>query len=160
MRIQTNTATLFSQRQLSQSSQGLASSLQRLSSGLRINSAKDDAAGLAISERMTAQIKGLNQARRNANDSISLLMTAEGAMGSVSDALQRVRELAVQAANTTNSASDKAALQQEVNQLLQGCTLCWLAAQQRLHCTLLAMSERSEVHLLQLAGCSSISRKM
>lgn len=120
MRIQTNTATLFSQRQLSQSSQGLATSLQRLSSGLRINSAKDDAAGLAISERMTAQIKGLNQARRNANDSISLLMTAEGAMGSVSDALQRVRELAVQAANTTNSASDKAALQQEVNQLLQG----------------------------------------
>lgn len=120
MRILTNTASLFSQRQLSQSSQGLASSLQRLSSGLRINSARDDAAGLAISERMTAQIRGLNQAHRNANDGISLLMTAEGAMGSISDALQRVRELAVQAANATNSASDKAALQQEVNQLLQG----------------------------------------
>jgi flagellin len=92
--------------------------MQRLSSGLRINSAKDDAAGLAISDRMTSQIRGLNQAARNANDGISLAQTAEGAMKSASDILQRVRELAVQAANASNSASDRQALNQEVGQLV------------------------------------------
>ncbi|MFN9678208.1 MAG: flagellin, partial [Betaproteobacteria bacterium] len=96
-----------------------AQALQRLSSGLRINSAKDDAAGLAISERFTTQIRGLNQATRNANDAISLTQTAEGALGSISNNLQRVRELAVQAANATNNASDRQALQDEVSQLVQ-----------------------------------------
>ncbi|HAY10791.1 MAG TPA: flagellin, partial [Thauera sp.] len=95
----------------------LATSLQRLSSGLRINSAKDDAAGLAISERFTAQIRGLDQARRNANDGISLAQTAEGALQSSGDILQRIRELAVQSSNATNSASDRQALNAEVNQL-------------------------------------------
>ena len=92
--------------------------LQRLSSGLRINSAKDDAAGLAISERFTAQIKGLNQGVRNANDGISLAQTAEGALKEVTNNLQRIRELAVQSANATNSASDRTALQAEVAQLV------------------------------------------
>jgi flagellin len=95
----------------------LAVSLQRLSSGLRINSAKDDAAGLAISDRMTAQIRGLNQAVRNANDGVSLAQTAEGALSQSSNLLQRIRELAIQSANATNSATDRAALQSEVNQL-------------------------------------------
>jgi flagellin len=94
----------------------LATSLQRLSSGLRINSAKDDAAGLAISERFTAQIRGLDQARRNANDGISLAQTAEGALQSAGDILQRIRELAVQSANATNSASDRSALNSEVSE--------------------------------------------
>ena len=93
--------------------------MQRWSSGLRINSAKDDAAGLAISDRMTSQVRGLNQAARNANDGISLAQVAEGAMGSISANLQRIRELAVQSANGTNSSSDRAALQQEVSQLKQ-----------------------------------------
>eukprot|EP01030_Chromulinospumella_sphaerica_P000533 gene533-527_t len=96
----------------------LNSSIQRLSSGLRINSAKDDAAGLAISERFTSQIRGLNQAVRNANDGISLAQTAEGALKASGDILQRVRELAVQSANATNSAGDRQALQQEVGQLV------------------------------------------
>ena len=96
----------------------LATSLQRLSSGLRINSAKDDAAGLAISERFTTQIRGLNQAARNANDGISLAQTAEGALGELTNNLQRIRELAVQSANATNSSSDRAALDQEVQQRL------------------------------------------
>jgi flagellin len=94
-------------------------SLERLSSGLRINSAKDDAAGLAISERMTSQIRGLNQATRNANDGVSMLQTADGALSSISESLQRVRELSIQAANATNSFSDKKALQEEANQLIQ-----------------------------------------
>ncbi|MDC7708126.1 flagellin N-terminal helical domain-containing protein [Vogesella indigofera] len=115
--INTNVASLNSQRNLSGSQSALSTSLERLSSGLRINSAKDDAAGLAISNRMTSQIRGLDQAKRNANDGISLAQTAEGALGSVSDSLQRIRELAVQSANATNSASDRAALQSEVNQL-------------------------------------------
>jgi flagellin len=93
--------------------------MQRLSSGLRINSAKDDAAGLAISDRMTSQIRGLNQAARNSNDAISLTQTAEGALGGISDNLQRMRELAVQAANGTNSSSDRASIQNEVSQLAQ-----------------------------------------
>src|SRR5438552_11195713 len=116
--INTNIASLNSQRNLNVSQGSLATSLQRLSSGLRINSAKDDAAGLAITERMTTQIRGLNQAARNANDGISLAQTAEGALGSVGDNLQRIRELAVQSANATNSSSDRAALQSEASQLV------------------------------------------
>lgn len=115
--INTNTASLNAQNNLSKSQGDLRTSLQRLSSGLRINSAKDDAAGLAISDRMTSQIKGLNQAVRNANDGISLAQTAEGAMQESTNILQRMRELAVQSANDTNSASDRANLQKEVAQL-------------------------------------------
>jgi flagellin len=115
--INTNVASLNAQRNLATSSSGLTTSLQRLSSGLRINSAKDDAAGLAISERMTSQIRGSNQASRNANDGISLAQTAEGDLGSISDNLQRMRELSVQSANASNSDSDRAALQTEVSAL-------------------------------------------
>jgi flagellin len=115
--INTNIGSLNAQRNLGTSQSSLATSIQRLSSGLRINSAKDDAAGLAISERMTSQIRGLNQAVRNANDGISLAQTAEGALGEVGNNLQRIRELAVQSANATNSSSDRAALQAEVTQL-------------------------------------------
>ncbi len=115
--INTNIPSLNSQRNLGVSQGALATSLQRLSSGLRINSAKDDAAGLAISERMSAQINGQNQARRNANDGISLAQTAEGALQSSADMLQRIRTLAVQSANATNSASDRKALNDEVNAL-------------------------------------------
>ncbi|WP_194712826.1 flagellin [Noviherbaspirillum soli] len=115
--INTNTASLNAQRNLNSSASGLATSLQRLSSGLRINSAKDDAAGLAISERMTSQIRGSNQAARNANDGISMAQTAEGDLGQIGNNLQRMRELAVQSSNATNSASDRAALQTEVKQL-------------------------------------------
>ena len=117
--INTNVASLNAQRQLNNSANSLSTSLQRLSSGLRINSAKDDAAGLAISERFSAQIRGLDQARRNANDGISLSQTAEAAMQSSGDILQRIRELAVQSANATNSAGDRAALNSEVQQLTQ-----------------------------------------
>ncbi|QDZ28099.1 flagellin [Noviherbaspirillum sp. UKPF54] len=117
--INTNAASLNAQRNLNSSQGALATSLQRLSSGLRINSAKDDAAGLAIAERFTSQIKGLNQAVRNANDGISLAQTAEGGLGTAGDLLQRMRELSVQSANGTNSASDRASLQQEVSQLQQ-----------------------------------------
>jgi len=116
--INTNVSALNAQRNLSKSNNVLGNALQRLSSGLRINSAKDDAAGLAISERMTSQIMGLNQAARNANDGISLAQTAEGALSSITDTLQRVRELAVQSANATNTATDRQALQNEVNQLV------------------------------------------
>jgi flagellin len=116
--ISTNIASLNAQRNLNKSQSAMSTSLQRLSSGMRINSAKDDAAGLAISERFTAQIRGLNQAVRNSNDGISLAQTAEGALGEVTTNLQRVRELAVQSANATNSASDRAAMQQEVSQLV------------------------------------------
>ncbi len=116
--INTNVASLNAQRNLTTSQGQLATALQRLSSGLRINSAKDDAAGLAISERFTTQIRGLNQAVRNANDGISLAQTAEGALGETGNALQRIRELAIQSANSTNSASDRAALNAESAQLL------------------------------------------
>ena len=119
MVINTNIMSLNAQRNLNKTNNMLATSMQRLSSGLRINSAKDDAAGLAISDRMTAQIRGLNQAVRNANDGISLAQTAEGALQETTNNLQRIRELAVQSANSTNSASDRAALQAEVNQLKQ-----------------------------------------
>ena len=115
--INTNVASLTAQRNLGVSQNALNTSINRLSSGLRFNSAKDDAAGLAISERFTSQIRGLNQAVRNANDGISLAQTAEGALKSSGDILQRVRELAVQSANATNSASDRQALNAEVNQL-------------------------------------------
>ena len=116
--INTNISSLTAQRNLSTSQMSLSTAIQRLSSGLRINSAKDDAAGLAISERFTSQIRGLNQAARNANDGISLAQTAEGALGSSSSILQRVRELAVQSANASNSASDRQALNKEVAQLV------------------------------------------
>jgi flagellin len=114
--INTNVMSLNAQRNLNTSGSDLATALQRLSSGLRINSAKDDAAGLAISSRFTTQIRGLNQATRNANDGISLAQTAESALGELTNNLQRIRELAVQSANSTNSASDRAALDQEVQQ--------------------------------------------
>nr|WP_295784513.1 flagellin [Rhodoferax sp.] len=116
--INTNVNSLTAQRNLGMNASSLSTSIQRLSSGLRINSAKDDAAGLAISERFTSQIRGLNQATRNANDGISLAQTAEGAMKASGDILQRVRELAVQSANATNSAGDRQALQSEVGQLV------------------------------------------
>jgi flagellin len=116
--INTNISSLTAQRNQGASQASLNTAIQRLSSGLRINSAKDDAAGLAISERFTSQIRGLNQAARNANDGISLAQVAEGAMGSASAILQRVRELAVQSANASNSASDRQALNQEVGQLV------------------------------------------
>jgi len=103
--INTNISSLNSQRNLNASQSSLSTSLQRLSSGLRINSAKDDAAGLAISDRMNSQIRGMNQAMRNANDGVSLAQTAEGALASSGDILQRIRELAVQSSNATNSAS-------------------------------------------------------
>jgi flagellin len=115
--INTNINSLNAQRNLASSQASLSTSMQRLSSGLRINSAKDDAAGLSISDRMTSQIRGSAQAARNANDGISLAQTAEGALGSAGTILQRVRELAVQSANATNSASDRAALNAEVGQL-------------------------------------------
>ena len=115
--INTNVASLNSQRNLASSQASLNTSIQRLSSGLRINSAKDDAAGLAISDRMNSQIKGMTQATRNANDGVSMAQTAEGALSSSGDILQRVRELAVQSSNASNSASDRKALQTEVTQL-------------------------------------------
>jgi len=117
MQINTNLNSLTAQRNSSNTQNDLSTAIARLSSGLRINSAKDDAAGLAISERFSAQINGLNQAARNANDGISLAQTAEGGLSSVGANLQRMRQLAVQSANATNSASDRAALQQEVTQL-------------------------------------------
>ncbi len=115
--INTNLASLNAQRNLSNSKTALMTSMQRLSSGLRVNSAKDDAAGLAIAERMNAQVRGANVAIRNANDGISLAQTAEGAIGKVGDMLQRMRELAVQAANATNGTSDRANLDAEFQQL-------------------------------------------
>ena len=116
--INTNIMSLNAQRNLGTSGASLATTIQRLSSGLRINSAKDDAAGLAISERFTTQIRGLDVASRNANDGISLAQTAEGAMTEIGNNLQRIRELAVQSANSTNSATDREALQAEVTQLV------------------------------------------
>ena len=116
--INTNVSSLTAQRNLGTSQASLSTSIQRLSSGLRINSAKDDAAGLAISERFTSQIRGLNQAARNANDGISLAQVAESALAGAGNILQRVRELSVQSANATNSASDRKAIQAEVGQLL------------------------------------------
>jgi len=115
--INTNLNSMNAQRNASTSQMALSTAMQRLSSGLRVNSAKDDAAGLAIAERMNAQIKGMNVASRNANDGISLAQTAEGALGKVGDSLQRMRELAVQARNATNSGDDKDSLNKEFQQL-------------------------------------------
>ena len=120
--INTNVSSLNSQRNLNTSQMSLATSMQRLSSGLRVNSAKDDAAGLAIADRMNAQIRGINVAIRNANDGISLAQTAEGAMATVTDVLQRMRELAVQSQNGTNGTSDRANLDTEFQQLSQEIT--------------------------------------
>jgi flagellin len=116
--INTNISSLSAQRNLAQSQATLSTSMQRLSSGLRINSAKDDAAGLSIAERMTAQIRGSNQAARNANDGISMAQTAEGDLQQITNNLQRIRELAVQAGNATNNASDRSALNNEANLLI------------------------------------------
>ena len=116
--INTNILSLTAQRNLSESGNALQTSLERLSSGLRINSAADDAAGLAISERFTTQIRGLDQAQRNANDGISLAQTGEGALSTIGENLQRIRELGVQAINDTNSASDRQAINNEVQQLI------------------------------------------
>ena len=115
--VSTNVSSLNAQRHLSANQAGLVTTMQRLSSGLRVNSAKDDAAGLAISERMLTQVKGMDAARRNANDGISLAQTAEGAMDEVTGMLQRMRTLAQQSANGSNSAKDREALQKEVDQL-------------------------------------------
>ena len=115
--INTNLNSLNAQRSLSMSQSSLATAMQRLSSGMRVNSAKDDAAGMAIAERMTSQVRGMNVAVRNANDGISLAQTAEGSLGKVADALQRMRELAVQSANSTNSGSDKDSLDKEFGEL-------------------------------------------
>jgi len=115
--INTNMASLNAQRNLSASQGSLMTSMQRLSSGLRVNSAKDDAAGLAIAERMNTQVRGMNVAIRNANDAISMAQTAEGAMGKIGDMLQRMRELAVQSVNATNTSSDRANLNVEFRQL-------------------------------------------
>ena len=115
--INTNVSSLNAQRNLNTSQTSLATSMQRLSSGLRINSAKDDAAGLAIADRMNTQIKGINVAIRNANDGISLAQTAEGALATVTDVLQRMRELAIQAQNGSNGTSDRANLDTEFQQL-------------------------------------------
>src|SRR6218665_1860211 len=127
--INTNIASLNAQRNMVSSQSSLSQSMQRLSSGLRINSAKDDAAGLAIAERMNAQVRGMNVAIRNSNDGISLAQTAEGALSKVGDSLQRMRELAVQARNSTNSDDDKdslnkefAELQKEIQRVLGGTT--------------------------------------
>jgi flagellin len=117
--INTNLASLNAQRNLNTSQQALGTAMQRLSSGLRVNSAKDDAAGLAIATRMDAQVRGMNVAQRNANDGISLSQTAEGALATVTNNLQRMRELAIQARNATNSSSDKDSLDREFGQLAQ-----------------------------------------
>ena len=117
--INTNLVSLNAQRNLSTSQSSLSTTMQRLSSGLRVNSAKDDAAGLAIAERMNAQVRGMNVAMRNANDGISMAQTAEGALGKLSDNLQRMRELAVQVANDTNGTTDRGSLDKEFQQLAQ-----------------------------------------
>ena len=117
--INTNIASLNAQRNTAMSQASLSTSVQRLSSGMRVNTAKDDAAGLAIAERMNAQSRGMIVAIRNANDGISLAQTAEGALGKVGDAMQRMRELAIQARNATNTTADRASLDQEYQQLGQ-----------------------------------------
>ena len=122
MMINTNVVSMNAQRNLSSSQSSLATSMERLSSGLRVNSSRDDAAGLAIADRMNAQVRGITVAIRNANDGISLAQTAEGALSTMTDALQRMRELAVQAQNGTNSTSDRANLNTEYQQLSQEIT--------------------------------------
>ncbi len=122
MYVNTNVSSINAQRQLRGNNMGLDTAYQRLSSGLRINSAKDDAAGLQISNRMTSQINGLNQGNRNANDGIAMAQTAEGAMEEITGMLQRMRTLSSQSANGTNTTADRQALQQEVDQLSQEIT--------------------------------------
>ncbi|AEF87595.1 MAG: flagellin [Pseudomonadales bacterium] len=117
--INTNLISLNAQRNLNTSQSSLSTTMQRLSSGLRVNSAKDDAAGLAIAERMNAQVRGMNVAMRNANDGISMAQTAEGALSKIGENLQRMRELAVQAANDTNGSNDRSSLDKEYQQLAQ-----------------------------------------
>lgn len=117
MSVNTNVMSLNAQRNLNNTQSSMATSLQRLSSGLRVNSAKDDAAGLAIAERMSAQVRGLTVGIRNASDGVSLSQTAEGALGSITESLQRMRELAVQSANGTNTTADRASLDAEFQQL-------------------------------------------
>ncbi|WP_028998258.1 flagellin N-terminal helical domain-containing protein [Azohydromonas australica] len=119
MSVNTNLSSLNAQRNISSSQGSLATSMQRLSSGLRVNSAKDDSAGLAIAERMTAQVKGMNAAIRNANDGISMVQTMEAAYGKIGDSLQRMRELAVQSANDSNSTSDRVSLDKEFGKLAE-----------------------------------------
>ena len=116
--INSNILSLTAQRNLNRTQGDLATSIERLSSGLRVNSAKDDAAGLAISDRFTTQLRGLNQAARNANDGVSFSQVAEGALSTIGDSLQRIRELAVQSINDTNSPQDRQSLNNEVNQLI------------------------------------------
>ena len=116
--VNTNSSSLNTQRNLNRSTRALGTSFQRLSSGLRINSAKDDAAGLAITERMTTQVRGLTQAIRNTNDGISLAQTAEGGLQETSSILQRLRELSVQSANDTNTEADRGFIQQEVDAMI------------------------------------------
>ena len=115
--INTNMQSLNAQRNLAASQNGLNTAMQRLSSGLRVNSAKDDAAGLAIADRMNAQVRGMNVAVRNANDGISLAQTAEGALGKIGENLQRMRELSVQSANDTNGSTDRVSLNDEFSEL-------------------------------------------
>ena len=122
MSINTNVLSLTTQRNLGANQSSLSTSMQRLSSGLRVNTSKDDAAGMAIASRMETQVRGMNVAARNANDAISLVQTAEGAIGKVSDMLQRMRELSVQAANATNNTGDRANLDAEFQQLSQEVT--------------------------------------
>ena len=122
MTINTNVISMNAQRNAGMSQMSLATSMERLSSGLRVNSAKDDAAGLAIANRMNAQVRGINVAIRNANDGISLIQTAEGALGTVTDSLQRMRELAIQAQNATNGTTDRANMDTEYQQLSQEIT--------------------------------------
>ena len=117
MTVNTNMQSLNAQRNLGASQMSLATSMQRLSSGLRVNSAKDDAAGLAIAERMSAQVRGMNVAVRNANDAVSMSQTAEGSIGKITDMAQRMRELAVQSANASNSDADRTNLNQEYSQM-------------------------------------------
>src|SRR5690606_31163688 len=114
--INTNILALTSQTNLNRSASALGSAIERLSSGLRINSAKDDAAGQAIANRMTSQVRGMTQAQRNANDGISLLQTQESGLGEINTNMQRIRELAVQAASDTNTADDRASIQTEIDQ--------------------------------------------
>ena len=120
--INTNVSSLTSQRALAESKGELNTAMERLSTGLKINAASDDAAGLAMTQRMTAQVRGLSMAVKNANDGIAMTKSVEGAIGEVSDMLQRMRELAIQAANGTNSSADRTFLQNEVNLLIQEIT--------------------------------------
>ena len=148
--INTNVNSLNAQRNLTTSQMSLATSMQRLSSGLRINSAKDDAAGLAIADRMNAQIRGTNVAIRNANDGISLAQTAEGALATVTDALQRMRELAVQAQNGSNGTSDRANLNTEYQQLSAEITR--IASQTKFNGTAVVGSNGAGAQIFQIGA--------